>query len=50
VEALRASPVACDDIPTVMGWPDDVERAQRVAQTLVRDRLAVVESGAYRLP
>jgi hypothetical protein len=33
-----------------MGWPDDPVRAQRVASTLVRDGLAVLDAGVYRLP
>ncbi|MBA3655323.1 MAG: hypothetical protein H0W70_14150, partial [Actinobacteria bacterium] len=39
VQALRAGPVAWDDIPTVMGWPDDDARARRVAATLAADGL-----------
>jgi hypothetical protein len=33
-----------------MGWPDDPVRAERVASTLVRDGLAVLDGRAYRLP
>jgi hypothetical protein len=32
-----------------MGWPDDAERADRVARSLVLDGLAVVVDGRYRL-
>lgn len=52
VDALRDRPVADEPNPLaeVMGWPDDPERAVRVAVTLVADGLAVVEHGSYRLP
>lgn len=51
VDALRAGPVAEEDLPLAMGWPADPERAERVAATLVADGLAVVdEDGAWRLP
>ena len=50
VDALRAGPVLLADLPVVMGWPDDVLRAGRVAETLVRDGLAVAEGDLLRLP
>ncbi|HEX4906668.1 MAG TPA: A/G-specific adenine glycosylase [Acidimicrobiales bacterium] len=50
VDALRLGPVAMGDLPEVMGWPDDVLRAGRVAETLVRDGLAVAEEDLLRLP
>jgi A/G-specific adenine glycosylase len=50
VRALRAGPVATDRVADVMGWPDDPERAARVAATLVADGLAVDDGGALRLP
>ena len=50
VAALRHGPVPAARVPTVMGWPDDTERAVRVAATLVVDGLAVVDGGRYRLP
>lgn len=50
VEALRAGPVAADRLATVMGWPDDAPRARRVAATVVRDGLAVVDGDRFRLP
>ena len=50
VAALRHGPVSVARVPTVMGWPDDAERAVRVAATLVVDGLAVVEGESYRLP
>ena len=50
VRALRAGPVPVAELATVMGWPDDVGRAERVAATLVVDGLAVLDDGRYRLP
>jgi A/G-specific adenine glycosylase len=51
VDALRVGPVRERDLPTVMGWPDDADRAERVARTLVADGLAVRSSkGRYSLP
>ncbi len=54
VDALRSGPVPGGQLPSVMGWPDDPDRAGRVAGTLVRDGLAVVDDGSdgpvYRLP
>ena len=50
VDALRRGPVAQRDLPAVMGWPD-VARAERVAETLVADGLAVrADDGSFRLP
>jgi A/G-specific adenine glycosylase len=51
VDALRLAPVRRAEVPTVMGWPADAARAERVAATLVRDGLAVADNrGTYRLP
>ena len=50
VEALRTAPVADHDLAAVMGWPDDPERARRVATTLERDGLATHTGGTWRLP
>jgi len=50
VAALCAGPVQAGDVATVMGWPDDVSRAERVAATLVDDGLAVVDAARWRLP
>lgn len=50
VEALRAGPVPQAALAATMGWPDDPERAERVAATVVRDGLAVRRSEAYDLP
>ncbi len=40
VDALRLGPVALAALPTAAGWPDDPDRATRVAGTLVADGLA----------
>jgi A/G-specific adenine glycosylase len=40
VDALRSGPVSADDLPPVMGWPDEPERAARVARTVLTDGLA----------
>jgi hypothetical protein len=50
VDALRVGPVLLADLPGVMGWPDDALRAGRVADTLVRDGLAVADGDSLRLP
>ena len=51
VDALRTGPVAPADLPRVMGWPDDPDRAVRVAATVVADGLATVDgAGVHRLP
>jgi hypothetical protein len=48
---MRSGPVAAAEVADAMGWPDDADRAVRVAATLVADGLAVVdERGSYRLP
>ena len=50
VEALRRGPVPAGELAAAMGWPEEPERAQRVAATLLADGLAVLASGRYRLP
>jgi len=51
VDALRDGPVAAHDLPHAMGWPDDPERAARVAATLIADGLAErLPDGALALP
>lgn len=47
--ALGAGPVRLADLPTAMGWPDDPDRATRVAETLLADGLAERERARYRL-
>jgi A/G-specific adenine glycosylase len=48
VEALRAGDVPAGDLAAVMGWPDDAERSERVAATLVRDGLVAVDADGTR--
>jgi A/G-specific adenine glycosylase len=51
VEALRAGPVAAPELATVMGWPDDAIRAERVAWGVVADGLALLDvDSTFRLP
>jgi A/G-specific adenine glycosylase len=50
VEALCSGPVALADLATVMGWPDDPARADRVAVGLLDHGLVVREGAALRLP
>jgi A/G-specific adenine glycosylase len=50
VDALRAGPVAAEDLAVAMGWPSDPTRATAVAATVVADGLAVLADGVYRLP
>jgi A/G-specific adenine glycosylase len=40
VAALRDGPVATDEVAAVMGWPDDPDRARRVAAGVLGDGLA----------
>src|SRR5205085_186087 len=48
VDALRSGPVLWDDMPLVMGWPNDPTRAHRVADGVIRDGLAVgSDDGAH---
>ncbi len=51
VDALRTAPVPAPDLAQVMGWPDDPDRAVRVAATVVADGLAVADpSRTHHLP
>jgi A/G-specific adenine glycosylase len=50
VRALRDGPVAVEDAAEVMGWSGDPDRAERVAQTVIDDGLALRRNGVYRLP
>ena len=50
VKALASGDVRRPALAGVMGWPDDPARAERVAWTVVRDGLAVLDAGVYRLP
>ena len=50
VSALSDGPVPADRLAEVMGWPDDPERAGRVAAGVRADGLAVRCGSGYRLP
>ena len=50
VDALRLGPVALTEVAVAAGWPDDAERAQRVAAGLVADGLAVAAGEVLALP
>jgi A/G-specific adenine glycosylase len=50
VDALRAGPVAAATLADASGWPDDPDRARRVAEGLVADGLAVWDAGSLALP
>jgi A/G-specific adenine glycosylase len=50
VEALCHGPVPVADVAAVMGWPDDLARADRVAVGMLADGLAVREGDRLRLP
>jgi A/G-specific adenine glycosylase len=50
VDALRLGPVVAAEIPAACGWPDDPDRAARIAASLVTDGLAVSTEGSLALP
>jgi A/G-specific adenine glycosylase len=51
IDALRVSPVQPGDLPAIMGWPDQPERAERVAAGLTAEGMVVrLRSGRLRLP
>jgi A/G-specific adenine glycosylase len=50
VEALCRGPVAVTDVATVMGWPDDPARADRVVVGMLADGLAATDGDTLRLP
>jgi len=51
VDALRSAAVAAGDVAAATGWPDDPDRARRVADSLVVEGLAVRDAtGTLRLP
>lgn len=51
VRTLTNAAIGPEDLARVMGWPDDEDRAVRVAQTLIADGLVVrAPDGRYRLP
>lgn len=50
VDALRIGPLPLERVPDASGWPDQPERARRVADGLVVDGLAEVVDGTLALP
>jgi A/G-specific adenine glycosylase len=50
VEALCRGPVAVADAATVMGWPDDPARADRVVVGMLAEGLAAIDGDTLRLP
>ena len=48
--ALCAGPVAVDHVASVMGWPDDPARADRVTVGMLADGLAVRDGDVLELP
>ncbi|MFA9444179.1 A/G-specific adenine glycosylase [Egicoccus sp. AB-alg6-2] len=50
VQALRTGPVETVRVADVAGWPDDPDRAQRIADSLVADGLAEYVDGQLSLP
>jgi A/G-specific adenine glycosylase len=50
VDALCRAPVPVGDAATVMGWPDDQPRADRVVVALLAEGLVVTAGGELRLP
>lgn len=50
VDALRGRSVGDDELAEVMGWPEDRDRAARVAGTLEKDGLVVHDGATWMLP
>jgi A/G-specific adenine glycosylase len=50
VQALRTGPVGIDRVPDAAGWPDEPERARRIADGLVAEGLAEYVDGQLTLP
>ena len=51
IDALRLGPVRVEDVPAVMGWPDQPERAERVAAGLLAEGMVErLSPGRLRLP
>ncbi len=50
VKALRTGPVEMSRVPDAVGWPEDPERARRVADGLVGEGLAEYVDGMLSLP
>ena len=47
--ALRKGPVTSDAVGEIMGWPDDIDRANRVASSLVTDGLVRATDDGFEL-
>ena len=50
MKALGEAPVSVADLASAMGWPEQPDRAVRVAAAVVGDRLATFDGERYRLP
>lgn len=50
VQALRTGPLEVDRVADVVGWPDDPDRARRIADGLVGEGLAEYGDGQLALP
>lgn len=50
VDALRRGPIPQSEVAGAAGWPDQADRARRVAAGLVADGLAVEVDGVLTLP
>ena len=51
IDALRLGPVREEEVPAIMGWPDQPERAERVAAALMAEGLVErLSPGRLRLP
>jgi A/G-specific adenine glycosylase len=50
IDALRRGPLPLSRLAEATGWPDDPERASRVAAGVIADGLAVEAGGQLRLP
>lgn len=50
VRALRDGPVEVSNVAVIMGFVDDLERTERVLDTLHRDGLVILEGRYVRLP
>lgn len=49
VEALRSGPVRLTDVPIAAGWPDQPDRAARIAEHLVAEGLVARDGEGLRL-
>lgn len=49
VDALRAGPVAVDDLARACGWPEDPVRSSRIAAAVVREGFAIDSGAALEL-